>query len=109
MSLHETVRWAVTYDIADRRRGSKVHRFLKRHGLPLQYSVFLVEASAAQMQQLMVDLKELIAWHLDDVRAYRWPAQAECQCLGREMVAEQTLLGAGAVPAHRKKAELLGA
>ena len=45
MADHTPVRWIVCYDITDARRGLAVHRCMKRHGLPLQYSVFLVEAS----------------------------------------------------------------
>lgn len=59
MSLHTPTRWILTYDITDPRRGVRVHRYMKSQGVPLQYSVFTVEASAAQMRQLMLALEAL--------------------------------------------------
>lgn len=91
MPLHAKARWTVTYDITDADRGVSVHRFLRRHGVPLQYSVFLVEASNARMKQLMAELKTLIAAHSDDVRAYRWPQDAECHQLGTPLLPDGVL------------------
>lgn len=99
MSLHESARWIVTYDITDRRRGGRVFRLLKGRGVPLQYSVFVVEATPAEMQRLMAQLKELIVLQADDVRAYRWPAQPECHLLGRGLLPDGVLLGADPVAA----------
>lgn len=96
MSLHETARWIVTYDITDKKRGSAVYRFMKKRGVPVQYSVFLVEASAAEMHKLMLALEEIIAVHADDVRAYRWPVQPECHYLGKSMLPDDVLIGASA-------------
>ena len=88
MSLHDTVRWVVCYDIRDETRGLQVLRFMKNHGMPLQYSVFIVEASAARMHRLMIELEALIALAVDDVRAYRWPEPAEAHELGCTLVPE---------------------
>ena len=88
MSLHDTVRWVVCYDIRDADRGLRVLRFMKDHGVPLQYSVFVVEASAARMHRLMIELEALIAPAVDDVRAYRWPEPAEAHELGCPLVPE---------------------
>jgi CRISPR-associated protein Cas2 len=92
MSLHETARWIVTYDITCPKRGTAVHRFMKKQGVPVQFSVFLVEASASEMHQLMLALEELIAVHADDVRAYRWPVQPECHSLGKSMLPDGVLI-----------------
>lgn len=56
--------------------------------MPLQYSVFIVEASAARMHRLMIELEALIAPAVDDVRAYRWPEPAESHELGCPLVPE---------------------
>lgn len=93
MSLHDTVRWVVCYDIRDADRGMQVLRFMKSHGLPLQYSVFVVEASAARMRQLMGDMAALIVPSVDDVRAYRWPDHAENHELGCPRVPEGMVIG----------------
>lgn len=92
MSLHAPARWIVTYDIADPRRGVRVHRYMKSQGVPLQYSVFIVEASAAQMRQMMLALEELIEPTRDDVRAYRWADHAESHQLGASMLPEGVLI-----------------
>lgn len=88
MSLNATVRWVVCYDIRDTSRGLRVLRFMQSQGMPLQYSVFIVEASAARMHRLMIELEALIAPAVDDVRAYRWPEPAEAHELGCPLVPE---------------------
>ena len=88
MSLHAPARWIVTYDIADPRRGGRVHRYMKSQGVPLQYSVFIVEASAAQMRQMMLALEDMIEPSADDVRAYRWAEHADSHQLGAAMLPE---------------------
>ena len=85
MADHTPVRWIVCYDITDARRGLAVHRCMKRHGLPLQYSVFLVEASPVRLRSLLLELEELISTALDDVRAYRWPERVDLVELGKTM------------------------
>lgn len=93
MSLHEKTRWIVTYDIHEPHCGVRVHRLLKGWGLPLQYSVFVVPASAAELSQLLKALDALIDPATDDVRAYRWPEQAEVHLLGRPLLPDEVLLG----------------
>jgi hypothetical protein len=51
MSLHEPTGWIVCYDIRQPKRLIRVHRHLKKWGVPLQYSVFLVQASAARLHR----------------------------------------------------------
>ena len=92
MSLHTPTRWIVTYDITDSRRGVRVHRYMKSQGVPLQYSVFTVEASAAQMRQVMLALEALIDPSQDDVRAYRWADHAESHQLGADLLPEGVLI-----------------
>lgn len=92
MSLHTPARWIVTYDIADPRRGVRVHRYMKSQGVPLQYSVFIVEASAARMRQVMLALEDLIDPGSDDVRAYRWADHAESHQLGADLLPEGVLI-----------------
>lgn len=50
MSQHASAQWLVTYDIADPKRLGRLFRYLKKQGVPVQYSVFLVDASAAKME-----------------------------------------------------------
>lgn len=98
MSLHDPARWTVTYDITDPKRGGAVYRYLKKRGIPLQYSVFIVNASPADMHTLMRDLETLIDTSADDVRAYRWPAEPEIHCLGKSLLPEGLLIDAASAP-----------
>ncbi len=67
--------YLVAYDIAHPKRLKKIHRTLRKRGLPVQYSVFLCKASHSQMVRILDELEPLIEPTQDDVRAYpvRWP------------------------------------
>lgn len=86
MSARTPARWLVAYDIADRRRLGRVFRLLKKHGVPVQYSLFAVPASAAQMGALVVQIAQLIDPREDDVRAYCLPASGACVTLGAALL-----------------------
>ena len=86
MSQHQKVAWLVTYDIADRRRLTRVFKALKKAGVPVQYSVFSVDASTAGIARLMVQLAQLINPKEDDVRAYRLPPNGWRATLGEAIL-----------------------
>ena len=93
MSQNQTATWLVIYDIADPRRLAKVFKTLKKCGVPLQYSVFSVDASAAGMAVLMAQLAKLIHLKEDDIRAYRLPENGWRATLGEAMLPEGMWLG----------------
>jgi len=95
MAQNDTARYLVTYDIADPKRLSRLFRFLKKQGVPIQYSVFLVESTAAKMGSLMVKIAKLIHKDADDVRAYRMPENGWQVTLGASILPEDVLPGAG--------------
>ncbi len=82
MSLNQSASWLVTYDIADPRRLARVFKTLKKNGVPVQYSVFSVEANTPQIKVLMAQLATLIHPAQDDVRAYRLPERGWRATLG---------------------------
>jgi len=86
MSQNTPASWVVTYDIADKKRLGRMHRALKKEGIPVQYSVFHVVASQARMGALMVKLGKLIDSRADDVRAYRVPANPWQATLGQPIL-----------------------
>jgi CRISPR-associated protein Cas2 len=88
MSQNQTATWLVTYDIADPRRLTQVFKTLKKAGIPLQYSVFTVNASAIEIQKLMLQLSRIINTRQDDVRAYRLPENAWRATLGNSILPE---------------------
>ena len=93
MSLHASAQWLVTYDIADPRRLVRLFRFLKKQGVPVQYSVFLVDASAAKMGSLMLQIAKMINANADDVRAYRLPENGWKVTLGSSILPDDILPG----------------
>ena len=75
-------RYLVCYDITDPRRWRKVYRYLKREGVPVQYSVFMVDVGWTEFQKLKKDLSEMIHPEFDDVRIYPLPRAVREKTLG---------------------------
>jgi CRISPR-associated protein Cas2 len=88
MSSNQTVPWLVIYDIADPKRLARVFKALKKVGVPVQYSVFSVDANAMGMANLMAQLALLIQPNADDIRAYRLPENGWRATLGNTMLPE---------------------
>lgn len=86
MSKHQSVQWLVIYDIVDDHCRGQVFRYLKRQGIPVQYSVFAIAASNAQMGSMIAHLGTLIDGRADDVRAYCLPDNGWRATLGNEML-----------------------
>lgn len=78
--------WLVAYDISHPKRLARVFKALKREGIPIQYSVFFVHASAPRMDMLMTMLAQLIDKAKDDIRAYRIPATPWQATLGKPIL-----------------------
>lgn len=93
MAQNDTARYLVTYDIADPKRLSRLFRFLKKQGLPIQYSVFLVESSAVKIGSLMAQIAKMIHKNADDVRAYRLPENGWQVTLGASILPDDVLPG----------------
>jgi CRISPR-associated protein Cas2 len=83
MALNQQRTWLICYDITDPRRLVRLHRFLRKHAEPVQYSVFYYEASAAQLGRLVGEIEARIDRRSDDVRIYQLPERLECTTLGR--------------------------
>lgn len=97
--------WLIAYDIADARRLGRVHRFLKREAMPIQYSVFLGWFGEGRLQRLVSELEELIDRREDDVRLYHLPAGTELMGEGRQWFPEGAQLlfpGTAAIPGLTK-------
>jgi CRISPR-associated protein Cas2 len=77
-------RYLICYDIADPRRLGKLHRYMKKHCLPLQYSVFLAWENSQSLDRLMAPVKKIIKANRDDVRVYPLPTELEYSHLGRQ-------------------------
>ncbi len=69
--------WVLAYDIRDNRSRSIVAGTLKKHGLPIQKSVFLVEATKEAVSELTKSLAEGLDSKTDRVCA--WPLRVDWQ------------------------------
>lgn len=84
--------WLVAYDIAHPRRGGAVYRLMKKHAIPLQHSLYLVQGSREKLQTLLKALQDRIDPRADDVRVYPCTARAEMHLLGPSLLPEGVLL-----------------
>lgn len=83
MAVNTPRGWLISYDITHPKRLMRLHRFLRKHAVPVQYSVFHYEGSAAAMGRLMADVEKRIDPKTDDVRGYLLPENLQLDTLGR--------------------------
>jgi len=94
MSFTERRNWLVAYDIADPRRLGRVHRYLKQHAIPVQYSVFVFQGNQYALDRVLSGIAARIDSEADDVRAYHLPGRCEVTMLGRQQLPEGVMVGA---------------
>jgi CRISPR-associated protein Cas2 len=92
MADHQQGLYLIAYDIADPKRLARLHRFLKKQGLPLQYSVFTVVLKRKALLNLLKQIERFIHLKQDDVRCYRLPTNVKVSVLGRQYFPEDVLL-----------------
>ncbi|WP_442764109.1 CRISPR-associated endonuclease Cas2 [Malikia spinosa] len=86
MSHDKRIHWLVCYDISDPRRLIRVHRCLKKEGVPVQYSVFMLHATRGCMARVLAKLDAIIEPDGDDVRAYPVPEQPWKVTIGADLI-----------------------
>ena len=89
---HRRLPHIIAYDIADPKRLGRVHRYLKKIALPLQYSVFLIALDAQRRDKVLRHLATLIHPKQDDVRLYPLPDNPDWVKLGKQFWDEGVLL-----------------
>ncbi|QJD30455.1 CRISPR-associated endonuclease Cas2 [Methylococcus geothermalis] len=82
----------ISYDIADPRRLTRLHRYLSGVGMPLQYSVFVVELSPRKLARVLKSIEDIIDPRRDDVRVYPFPRNGERIRMGRQSFPEGVFL-----------------
>jgi CRISPR-associated protein Cas2 len=92
MADSQTGLYLIAYDIADPKRLARVHRTLKKLGLPVQYSVFSVAIKRKALLRLMDAISQLIHPTEDDIRCYRLPERSDIKTLGRQFFPEDVML-----------------
>ena len=79
-------RYIVCYDIADPRRLARLHRGLRRHGVPIEYSMFLLSGDHAALERCLKSVVPLIDATHDDLRAYVLPHRGAILRIGRTVL-----------------------
>ena len=67
---------AVTYDIQDNRRRTKLAKLLLRYGQRVQKSVFEIQLNDKELPGLLRQIERIIKTEKDSVRIYRLSVQA---------------------------------
>lgn len=84
--------YLIAYDIADPRRLSRVHRTLKKQGLPVQYSVFTLVTKRKALLRLLEGIENLIEPTEDDIRCYSLPENTKTHSLGKQYFPKDVML-----------------
>ncbi|RMF21205.1 MAG: CRISPR-associated endonuclease Cas2 [Deltaproteobacteria bacterium] len=105
-----TVTYLIAYDITDPKRLRRIHRFMRRRAIPLQYSVFIASLTPGRLDELLLGAGRLIDELHDDVRCYALPTVTEVLALGRPRRSQirlsallQSIRWATGVPSLRQK------
>lgn len=97
MTLRGTRHWLLAYDIREPKRLRRIHAYLCRHGVPLQYSVFGLELDEPGLRRILDDLASLMDTSVDDIRAYHIPERSRVWTIGQQALPEGVELHATAV------------
>jgi len=92
MPTHESRAYLIAYDIADPKRLLRVHRFLVKHAMALQYSVFAGVFTPFQLTAAVTGLRDRIDAREDDVRIYPLPRRCYALTLGEQWAPEGVFL-----------------
>jgi CRISPR-associated protein Cas2 len=84
MAMNELRTWLIAYDIRDPERLRRVHRYLVKRAVPVQYSVFVTRATTHRIGTIKSGLADLIDRMCDDVRIYHVPERAEATVFGKQ-------------------------
>lgn len=91
MAESKTLPYLVSYDIRCPKRLGRVFRLLKKSGIHVQYSVFLLELDRREVISLLAYLDNMIAAE-DDVRVYTLPKKPSWCSFGRATLADGIML-----------------
>jgi len=90
--------YLIAYDIADKRRLARLHRYLKGEALALQYSVFFGRFTTTQIDHIEDEIATRIDPKQDDVRIYPLPDDFQVWALGASAPLPEGIQLASATP-----------
>ena len=76
----------ICYDITEPKRLGRIHRYLRRRGLRIQYSVFVLHTHTPGLLRILNDLHALIDPREDDIRSYPLPSRLDYTHIGRALL-----------------------
>lgn len=79
-----TQRWLLAHDIRDPTRLGRVWRYLRKEGVRLQYSVYLLTGTRVQIDKILQNLLQMIDEKADDVRIYPLTENTRIWGLGKQ-------------------------
>lgn len=82
--------FVLCYDIREPRRLQRIHRVMIRHATPIEYSIFLLEGGAGDVQGCLDEVLPIMHDE-DDVRCYGLPVWGLQLRLGRPVLPEGIL------------------
>lgn len=85
----------IAYDISDPRRLGRLHRYLKKEAIPLQYSIFVTRTTRRKIREMIRTIRLIIHEKKDDVRIYELPSDFQVDLLGRSQLSEGVILKLG--------------
>jgi len=62
--------YMLVYDVREPKRLQKIHYFMKKHGIAMQKSVFILKIDNTGLYKVISGVKELVNNREDDVRIY---------------------------------------
>jgi len=81
--MHRVQPYLISYDIRCPQRLMRLHKFLRKQALHVQYSVFITERDSRSLADLTANIRMLINERVDDVRIYPLPNKIDVRTLGR--------------------------
>ena len=73
----------IAYDISCPRRLARMHRYLTRVAVPIEYSVFFATGELSSIMLILTEAASLIDKRSDDLRCYPLPSRGLKTRLGR--------------------------
>ena len=73
----------IAYDITCPRRLARMHRYLTKVAVPIEYSVFFATGELASIMLILTEAASLIDKRSDDLRCYSLPSRGLKTRLGR--------------------------
>ncbi len=81
-------KYLIGYDIANPKRLCRIHRAMKTHATPIQYSIFLLEGSERALQYCLDEILPLMNPTEDDIRCYPLPQRGHQFRIGKAVLPE---------------------